>query len=87
MWRVKVPHTRSTGRVLPKLSALWQPWITPHLHGTKELTIPFARTETFLHSFVPCYSKLWNNLVKDTDIHRVPTFQKFKCGANNWFKE
>ncbi|XP_045103032.1 uncharacterized protein LOC123499296 [Portunus trituberculatus] len=67
----------------PHLSALRQPWAAPHPHSTREactenhLTVPFARTETFLRSFVPRYTRLWNNLVSDTDIHKAPTLQKF----------
>ncbi|XP_045124037.1 uncharacterized protein LOC123511993 [Portunus trituberculatus] len=76
----------------PHLSALRQPWAAPHPHSTREactenhLTVPFARTETFLRSFVPRYTRLWNNLVSDTDIHKAPTLQKFKCKANKWLK-
>ena len=75
------------------LSALRQPWATPHSHFTRDahtseqLAVPFARTETFLRSFVPRYTRLWNNLVKDTAIHKAPTLQNFKCAANNWLKQ
>ena len=74
----------------PHLSALRQPWATPHPHGTRDartgeqLTVPFARTETFLRSFVPRYTRLWNTVVKNSDIHTAPTLQKFKSDANKW---
>ena len=75
------------------LSALRQPWAAPHSHSTRDartrdqqLTVPFARTETFLRSFVPRYTRLWNNLVRQSDIHEAPALQKFKSDVNKWLK-
>ena len=76
------------------LSALRQPWAAPHPHSTRDaqtrdqqLTVPFARTETFLRSFVPRYTRLWNNLVRQSDIHEAPALQKFKSDVNKWLKQ
>ncbi|KAK4326961.1 hypothetical protein Pmani_002564 [Petrolisthes manimaculis] len=77
----------------PHLSALRQPWASPHPHSTRDastrvhqLSVPFTRTETFLRSFVPRYTRLWNNLVRETGIHETPTMHSFKSDMNKWRK-
>ena len=75
----------------PHLTTLRQPWATPHPHVTRDthkkeqqLIVPFARTETFLRSFLPRYTRLWNSLVRQTNIHHSATLQTFKCAVNVW---
>ena len=75
----------------PHLAPLRQPWATPHPHATRDaltkeqqLVVPFARTETFLRSFLPRYTRLWNCLVRQTNIHQSATLQTFKCAVNAW---
>ena len=72
------------------LPALLQPWATPHPHSTRDAhtraqqLVPFARTETFLRTVVPRYTRLWNHLVKQTDIHQAATLHSFKYTVNVW---
>ena len=75
----------------PHLAKLRQPWATPIPHATRDahtrehqLTVPFSRTETFLRSFIPRYTRLWNTVVRQTDIHLAATLQSFKCAVNAW---
>ncbi|KAG0720251.1 hypothetical protein GWK47_048893 [Chionoecetes opilio] len=35
----------------------------------RQVTVPFARTEHYLRSFLPRYGRLWNTLVRQTDLH------------------
>ena len=75
----------------PHLASLRQPWAAPLSHATRDsrwrerqVTVPFARTETFLRSFVPRYTRLWNSLVRQTDHHLDITLQSFKSAVNTW---
>ena len=80
--RVRAPH----------LSSLRQPWAAPHSHVTRDshtrdqqqLTVPFARTETYLRSFLPRYTRLWNSQVRQTDIHQTAALQAYKSAVNKW---
>ncbi|KAG0725877.1 hypothetical protein GWK47_037740 [Chionoecetes opilio] len=71
---------------VPHLATLRQPWATPHSYSTRDahkrdqqLIVPFARTETFFRSFLPRYSRLWNRVVRQTDMHQAATLHIFKC--------
>ncbi|KAG0725679.1 hypothetical protein GWK47_038127 [Chionoecetes opilio] len=64
----------------PHLAILRQPWATPHPYSTRDankrdqqLIVPFARTATFFRSFLPRYSRLWNRVVRQTDMHQAAT--------------
>ena len=50
------------------------------------VTVPFARTESHLRSFLPRYSRMWNRLVQDTNIHHSTCLQAYKRGVNEWLK-
>ena len=78
---------------LPHLAALRQPWAIPHSHATRasttredQLKIPFARTETQLRSFISRYTRLWNQLVQDTQHHHSPCLSTFKHNVNTWLR-
>ncbi|KAG0726423.1 hypothetical protein GWK47_036623 [Chionoecetes opilio] len=73
----------------PHLATLRQPWATPHSYSTRDapqedpqLIVPFARTETFFRSFLPRYSRLWNRVVRQTDMHQAATLHIFKCAQH-----
>ncbi|KAG0716762.1 hypothetical protein GWK47_008925 [Chionoecetes opilio] len=75
----------------PHLAILRQPWATPHPYSTRDankrdqqLIVPFARTATFFRSFLPRYSRLWNRVVRQTDMHQAATLHIFKCAVNAW---
>ncbi|KAG0719520.1 hypothetical protein GWK47_050322 [Chionoecetes opilio] len=58
----------------PTLAISGKPWATPNPYstlgtptrGTKQLIVPFARTD-FFRSFLPRYSRLGNRVVRKTD--------------------
>ncbi|KAG0718179.1 hypothetical protein GWK47_052957 [Chionoecetes opilio] len=66
-----VTKNPQAGRLAPRTPPA--AWATPpHTppgtpKRTKQLTVPFARTETFFHPFLPRYSGLWNRVVRQTD--------------------
>ena len=73
------------------LGALRQPWATPHHHATRDahtrnqqLAVPFARTETYLRSFLPRYTRLWNSLTQQSEVHLASSLTAFKKSANAW---
>ncbi|KAG0723280.1 putative RNA-directed DNA polymerase from transposon BS [Chionoecetes opilio] len=43
-----------------------------------QVTVPFARTEHYLRSFLPRYGRLWNTLVRQTDLHLTTSMHAFK---------
>ncbi|KAG0717051.1 hypothetical protein GWK47_055227 [Chionoecetes opilio] len=43
-----------------------------------QVTVPFARTEHYLRSFLPRYGRLWNTLVRQTDLHLTTSLHAFK---------
>ncbi|KAG0723673.1 hypothetical protein GWK47_005430 [Chionoecetes opilio] len=45
-----------------------------------QVTVPFARTEHYLRSFLPRYGRLWNTLVRQTDLHLTTSLHAFKSG-------
>ena len=51
---------------------------------SEELQVPFARTEHYLRSFLPRYSRLWNRMVRQTELHRTRSMQQFKSNINLW---
>ena len=75
----------------PHLAALKPPSPTLTLHSTRaaphrqeQVTVPFSRTEHHLRSFQPRYSRLWNKMTQDTDLHQHSSLQHFKRGVNTW---
>ena len=50
-------------------------------HG---LHVPFARTEQYMRSFHPRYSRLWNELIQDINLNQVSSMQQFKTAAHRW---
>ena len=42
----------------------------------KHIEIPFARTDTYKHSFFPKTSKVWNSL--DGNIVKAPSIESFR---------
>ncbi|KAG0728323.1 hypothetical protein GWK47_032703 [Chionoecetes opilio] len=55
-----------------------------HQQEDQQLIVPFARTATFFRSFLPRYSRLWNHVVRQTDMHQAATLHIFKCAVNAW---
>jgi len=51
-----------------------------------QVAVPYARTEHYLRSFLPRYSRLWNTLVRQTDLHLTTSLQVFKSGVNVWLQ-
>ncbi|KAG0725741.1 hypothetical protein GWK47_038033 [Chionoecetes opilio] len=51
-----------------------------------QVTVPFARTEHYLRSFLPRYGRLWNTLVRQTDLHLTTSMHAFKSGVNAWLQ-
>ncbi|KAG0704441.1 hypothetical protein GWK47_024684 [Chionoecetes opilio] len=49
-----------------------------------QVTVPFARTEHYLRSFLSRYGRLWNTLVRQTDLHFTTSLHAFKSGVNAW---
>ncbi|KAG0700304.1 hypothetical protein GWK47_025622 [Chionoecetes opilio] len=49
-----------------------------------QVTVPFARTD--LRSFLPRYGRLWNTLVRQTDLHLTTSMHAFKSGVNGWLQ-
>ncbi|XP_069978395.1 uncharacterized protein [Penaeus vannamei] len=65
----------------PHLATLLYPEV-PTTYNTRnghsrshELHVPIARTETFLRTFLPKYSRMWNQLVRETDLHLLTSVQ------------
>ncbi|KAG0715596.1 hypothetical protein GWK47_011554 [Chionoecetes opilio] len=52
-----------------------------------QVTVPFAKTEHYLRSFLPRYGRLWNTLVCQTDLHLTTSLHAFKSGAKAWLQE
>ena len=50
-------------------------------HG---LHVPFARTEQYMRSFHPRYSRLWNELIQDINLNQISSMQQFKTAAHRW---
>uniref|UniRef100_A0A0P4VPS6 Reverse transcriptase domain-containing protein n=1 Tax=Scylla olivacea TaxID=85551 RepID=A0A0P4VPS6_SCYOL len=74
----------------PHLDALRLPWAQPHGHTTRaaitrnfQLIIPFAKTETFLRSFFPRYTRIWNKLLQQTQDHCTNSLNTFKSAVND----
>ncbi|XP_069993142.1 uncharacterized protein [Penaeus vannamei] len=47
-----------------------------------ELHVPFARIETFLRTFLPKYSRMWNQQLRETDLHILTSIQQFKTAVH-----
>ena len=78
---------------LPQLAGLRLDSPAPTLHATRaahntdhQVIVPFARTEYYLRSFLPRYSRLWNTLVRQTDMYLTMSLQVFKTNVNNWLQ-
>ncbi|KAG0716627.1 hypothetical protein GWK47_009216 [Chionoecetes opilio] len=76
------------------LSLLDKPWARPHGHTTRtaatrdhQLIVPFARTETSLRSFLRRYTRMWNRMVQQTQLHSTSSLQTFKNAVNAWIKQ
>ncbi|KAG0713602.1 hypothetical protein GWK47_015845 [Chionoecetes opilio] len=70
---------------VPYLAALRQPWARPHGHTARpaatrdhQLIVPSARMETSLRSFLPRYTRMWNHMVQQTQLHSTSSLQTFK---------
>ncbi|KAG0710822.1 hypothetical protein GWK47_022007 [Chionoecetes opilio] len=79
---------------VPHLAALRQPWARSHGHTTRtaatrdhQLIVPFARTETSLRSFLPRYTRMWNRMVQQTQLHSTSSLQTFRSAVNAWIKQ
>ena len=61
---------------------------TPYIRGSdrrnEELNVPFARTAQFLRCFQPKYVRLWNELVRSTDLASLAKLQDFKVAVHRW---
>ncbi|KAG0712288.1 hypothetical protein GWK47_018835 [Chionoecetes opilio] len=51
-----------------------------------QVTVPFVRTEHYLRSFLPRYGRLWNTLVRQTDLPLTTSMHIFKSGVNGWLQ-
>ena len=76
------------------LSTLRQPWAQPHRHTTRasvtrdhQILVPYARTETYLRSFIPRYTRMWNQLAQQNMIHSNTSLHTFKVAVNAWIKQ
>ena len=47
-----------------------------------EVEVPFARTEQYLRSFLPKYSRMWNRVIRDVDLHNINSLQQFKASVH-----
>ncbi|XP_050715616.1 uncharacterized protein LOC126998200 [Eriocheir sinensis] len=68
----------------PHLAALRLPAPPTPIHSTRaaphrqeQVAVPFSRTEHHIRSFQPRYSRLWNQLVRHTDLHHRASLQDF----------
>ena len=53
--------------------------------GTEyEFHIPFARTEQYLRTFAPRFSRIWNKMIRDVDLQLIHSLQQFKAAAYEW---
>jgi len=50
----------------------------------QEVQVPFARTELYLRSFLPRFSRIWNILAQQTNLLYLDTLQLFKSAVNAW---
>ena len=77
----------------PHLSALRLQQAASPTHNTRtshsrssELQVPFARTEQYKRTFLPKYSRLWNNMVQQTTYHNIESLQLFKSQIHRWLQ-
>ena len=84
----KVHHLRT-----PHMTPLTLPAPLPPSQATRsapyreeQVVVPFSRTEHHQRSFLPHYSRLWNEMVRRTDLHHSNSLQHFKQGVNTWVK-
>ena len=89
MYKAQALHT-------PHLAALRLPGPPPATQATRSaenpehphtVAVPFSRTEHNIRSFLPRYSRLWNQMVLSTDLHRSTSLHTFKCRANEWLAD
>lgn len=75
------PHL-ATLRLQPEVPSTYN---TRNSHSrSHELHVPFARTQTFLRTFLPKYSRMWNQLVRETDLQLSTSLQQFKTAVHLW---
>lgn len=84
MYKIQRQHT-------PPVATLQPPTAAPTIHATRsswrrnqQVQVPFARTELFLRSFQSRYSRLWNNMVDQSDIHYTKSMEQFRKNINRW---
>ncbi|XP_045137168.1 uncharacterized protein LOC123519728 [Portunus trituberculatus] len=89
MFKAQALHT-------PHLATLRLPGPPPPTQATRSagnsehphtVAVPFSRTEYNIRSFLPRYSRLWNQMVLSTDLHRSTSLHIFKCRANEWLAD
>lgn len=78
---------------LPQLAALRLNPPVPQPHATRgtlnsdhQVVVPYARTENYLRSFLPRYGRLWNTMVRQTNLHLTTSMQVFKSCINVWLQ-
>ena len=49
-----------------------------------ELEVPFSRTEQYMRSFHPRFSRLWNKVVQHLNMEEVRSPQQFKSAVHQW---
>ena len=77
----------------PHLAPLRPPTPPPPTHATRHaifsqdlVTVPFSRTEHHLRSFLPRYSRMWNNLPHHPNLRHSASLQDFKREVNIWLR-
>ncbi|XP_063605111.1 uncharacterized protein LOC134780363 [Penaeus indicus] len=50
----------------------------------QEVQVLFTRTELYLRSFLPKFSRMWNILAQQTNLLYLDTLQLFKSAVNAW---
>ncbi|KAG0719745.1 hypothetical protein GWK47_049877 [Chionoecetes opilio] len=82
-------RSRSVRRLQGHTSSMSRTWLLsdspgqePHGHTTRtaatrdhQLIVPFARTETSLRSFLPRYTRMWNRMVQQTQLHSTSSLR------------
>ncbi|KAG0718083.1 hypothetical protein GWK47_053173 [Chionoecetes opilio] len=51
-----------------------------------QVIMHFARMEHYLRSFLSRYGRLWNTLVRQSDLHLTTSVHAFKSGVNAWLQ-
>ena len=51
-----------------------------------QVNVPYVRTELYLRSFLPHYSRLWNTMICQTDPYLNVSFHILKTQLNVWLQ-